>query len=245
MSDDKSPKKRGPKPGTKPERKQLEPEEKSRQLKERKELEDLIKCQEESLMTLTEEANSILPKQCGLKFDNEQATLVAIRDSADIVSANAQFFLGDEVIKGERYIQEKMKIDTLIVSDLRKTSIISDWSILKMIENIDEGNNHPRAYEVLSTLQKTKMDVSKLLAQYVTSMENNYKNIKEDYKVKKKEEALEVEFLEVDGTPTKKNGDVVSRGSKDMIRNLRMAMDEMETEDAEAEIGEIEKIENI
>jgi len=207
--------------------KNADKEEKKRQIDERKELEDLIKSQEDSLMSLTDEANQLIPTKDVIRFDNEKASLVSLGESASIVDANAKFFLTPEIIQTEGYIQEKMKADVMLLSDILRQGKISDYTIVKMLEIIDEGNMHPRAFEVLSSLQRTKLDITKMTSQYINSMENGYKNLKEDYKTKRNEEAIEVEYIEQGG---KGPQDLTTRGTRTIIQQMRQMIDEPENE---------------
>lgn len=197
--------------------------EKKKHIDERKELENLIKAQEDSLMNLTDEANNLLPTKDAIRFNNELIIKQALTESANIINSSAQFYMPSEMIDSTPYIQQKMMADTAILSDIMQQSKISDYSIVKMIEIIDEGNLHPRAFEVLSNLQKTKIDIIKLMQQAIISFENGYKSLKEDWKVKQNEEALNIE-AEVEDTG------LITRGTRGVLQQLRSALDEVNEE---------------
>lgn len=57
----------------------------------------------------------------------------------------------------------------------------AEHAIKKLLEDIDGGNIQPRAFEVLASLQKSKMEIVKHIAQFMIIIENNYKNLKFDY----------------------------------------------------------------
>lgn len=197
--------------------------EKKKHIDERKELENLIKAQEDSLMNLTDEANNLLPTKDAIRFNNELIIKQALTESANIINSSAQFYMPSEMIDSTPYIQQKMMADTAILSDIMQQSKISDYSIVKMIGIIDEGNLHPRAFEVLSNLQKTKIDIIKLMQQAIISFENGYKSLKEDWKVKQNEEALNIE-AEVEDTG------LITRGTRGVLQQLRSALDEVNEE---------------
>lgn len=197
--------------------------EKKKHIDERKELENLIKAQEDSLMNLTDEANNLLPTKDAIRFNNELIIKQALTESANIINSSAQFYMPSEMIDSTPYIQQKMMADTAILSDIMQQSKISDYSIVKMIEIIDEGNLHPRAFEVLSNLQKIKIDIIKLMQQAIISFENGYKSLKEDWKVKQNEEALNIE-AEVEDTG------LITRGTRGVLQQLRSALDEVNEE---------------
>lgn len=197
--------------------------EKKKHIDDRKELENLIKAQEDSLMNLTDEANNLLPTKDAIRFNNELIIKQALTESANIINSSAQFYMPSEMIDSTPYIQQKMMADTAILSDIMQQSKISDYSIVKMIEIIDEGNLHPRAFEVLSNLQKIKIDIIKLMQQAIISFENGYKSLKEDWKVKQNEEALNIE-AEVEDTG------LITRGTRGVLQQLRSALDEVNEE---------------
>lgn len=197
--------------------------EKKKHIDERKELENLIKAQEDSLMNLTDEANNLLPTKDAIRFNNELIIKQALTESANIINSSAQFYMSSEMIDSTPYIQQKMMADTAILSDIMQQSKISDYSIVKMIGIIDEGNLHPRAFEVLSNLQKIKIDIIKLMQQAIISFENGYKSLKEDWKVKQNEEALNIE-AEVEDTG------LITRGTRGVLQQLRSALDEVNEE---------------
>ena len=197
--------------------------EKKKHIDERKELENLIKAQEDSLMNLTDEANNLLPTKDAIRFNNELIIKQALTESANIINSSAQFYMPSEMIDSTPYIQQKMMADTAILSDIMQQSKISDYSIVKMIGIIDEGNLHPRAFEVLSNLQKIKIDIIKLMQQAIISFENGYKSLKEDWKVKQNEEALNIE-AEVEDTG------LITRGTRGVLQQLRSALDEVNEE---------------
>jgi hypothetical protein len=99
----------------------------------------------------------------------------------------------------------------------------AEHAIIKLLEEIDGGNLHPRTFEVLASLQRSKMEIVKHLAQFMVIMENNYKSLKEDYRVKKADEPTLIESGE-DDNPSKSAFQI--RGTKQMIEMLREAVPE-------------------
>ena len=97
----------------------------------------------------------------------------------------------------------------------------------ELLEEIDNGGVHPRAFEVLSSLQKAKMDIVKHMAQFMVIMENNYKSLKEDYRIKKAEGPQELKSGEYEVEEAAGNQ---IRGTRKLIETLRQAIPEHKAE---------------
>jgi hypothetical protein len=198
-----------------------ESEERQREKNLKEDLEKLIDTDITEITMLVQQAESVLPaKQVGfLNFD-------LIKKDADasakkIVISIAEFYLDKQIIREIPYIRQKNLVDHITVSNLLFQMKTSEHAIIKLLEQIDSGNTHPRTFEVLASLQRSKMEIVKHLAQFMVVMEQNYKNLKEDYRVKKSEEPQDANMYEdTDEEPTQ------FRGSKRLIEAIRGAIPE-------------------
>lgn len=198
-----------------------ESEERQREKNLKEDLEKLIDTDITEITMLVQQAESVLPaKQVGfLNFD-------LIKKDADasakkIVISIAEFYLDKQIIREIAYIRQKNLVDHITVSNLLFQMKTSEHAIIKLLEQIDSGNTHPRTFEVLASLQRSKMEIVKHLAQFMVVMEQNYKNLKEDYRVKKSEEPQDANMYEdADEEPTQ------FRGSKRLIEAIRGAIPE-------------------
>ena len=143
----------------------------------------------------------------------------------NIVEKNATFYLVDDDIIQDPYVQQKILSDIAIIKDLSIQSMIADYSISRMINQIDAsfGNVHPRLFEVLSNFQRSKLDITKTIAQYIIMIQDNFKNIKMDYLKQKEEKDIEMNLT--DGT----NDSIVAKGTKNLIENLSNMLNELNT----------------
>lgn len=141
----------------------------------------------------------------------------------NIVEKNATFYLVNDDIIQDPYVQQKILSDIAIIKDLSIQSMIADYSISKMINQIDAsfGNVHPRLFEVLSNFQRSKLDITKTIAQYIIMIQDNFKNIKMDYLKQKEEKDIEMNLT--DGT----NDSIVAKGTKNLIENLTNMLNEL------------------
>jgi len=149
----------------------------------------------------------------------------------NIVEKNATFYLVDDDIIQDPYVQQKILSDIAIIKDLSIQSMIADYSISKMINQIDAsfGNVHPRLFEVLSNFQRSKLDITKTIAQYIIMIQDNFKNIKMDYLKQKEEKDIEMNLT--DGT----NDSIVAKGTKNLIENLSNILTELKTKELDRE----------
>ena len=149
----------------------------------------------------------------------------------NIVEKNATFYLVDDDIIQDPYVQQKILSDIAIIKDLSIQSMIADYSISRMINQIDAsfGNVHPRLFEVLSNFQRSKLDITKTIAQYIIMIQDNFKNIKMDYLKQKEEKDIEMNLT--DGT----NDSIVAKGTKNLIENLGDILAELKTKELDRE----------
>ena len=138
----------------------------------------------------------------------------------DIVESVIMLYLPKEFIREHEYVRQKMSVDMLTVSNLIFQMKTSEHAIKKLLEEIDMGNIHARSFEVLASLQKSKMDIVKHLAQFMVVMENNYKNLKFDYENAKAEKAQPVVEIEQEASSNLSK----FRGTKSLVEMINNAI---------------------
>jgi hypothetical protein len=196
------------------------PQEKREQMAIRDELEKLISEDTQALRALTAQAADILPSRAIGTLDYHNVK-IECEDSADeIVNSVAGFYLDEHIILNVPYVKQKTAVDHITVSNLLFQMKTAEHAIIKLLEEIDNGNLHPRTFEVLSSLQRSKMEIVKHLAQFMIIMENNYKNLKADYQIKAAE-SVDGESEEVGGTHP-----MQTRGTRGLIESLRQVVPE-------------------
>ncbi len=153
------------------------------------ELERLISQDVSDMSHLVQQAQTILPQRSASTFLNYEEVKTNSDDTANgIVDSIAEFYLDKNIIQEIAYVRQKNSVDKITVSNLLFQMKTAEHAIIKLLEEIDNGNTHPRTFEVLSSLQRSKMEIVKHLAQFMVIMEQNYKNLKDDYRIKKAEE---------------------------------------------------------
>jgi hypothetical protein len=202
-------------------------EERQREIEMKDELERLISQDTQEMTHLVQQTKNILPQRSSSTFLNYELVKTGSDDKAtSIVDAIAEFYLDKGIIAEIAYVREKNSVDKITVSNLLFQMKTAEHAIIKLLEEIDNGNTHPRTFEVLSSLQRSKMEIVKHLAQFMVIMEQNYKNLKEDYRIKKAEEPTSLD--EGDGYEITPNevGSTQFRGTKGLMDVIRQAIPE-------------------
>jgi hypothetical protein len=149
--------------------------------------------------------------------------------ASDIVESVILMYLPPEFVKNHDYVFQKMEVDKLTVSNLLFQMKTAEHAIKKLLEEIDNGSTHARSFEVLASLQKSKMEIVKHLSSFMVIMENNYKNLKYDYhnNVEKKLDELPP------GEVTESNIDDGKkfRGTKGLMNLVQGYMEEVKNKD--------------
>lgn len=199
------------------------PEEKKREIELRDELEKMLSEGIEDLQLNIDSAKELLPAREGNFMDYDKVKTYADSKADNIVDSISEFYLSLEIINEIPYVKQKSVVDKITVSNLLFQMKTAEHAIIKLLEEIDNGNLHPRTFEVLASLQRSKMEIVKHLAQFMVIMENNYKSLKEDYRVKKSDEPLAIEEGGEDENP---KAAYQMRGTRQLIETLREAIPE-------------------
>lgn len=167
------------------------------------------------------EVDSPLDKPSTIKMtDFDKIIQECDQDALRIVTNTALFYVTIDEVKRESRLADKIQMDKMELSNLIFQSKSAKMSYVKLLEEIDAGNVHPRIFEVQSSLQKSMMEITKSKTAYIAIMENSWRNIRQEMAVKmpitRIEEAQDV-------TP---EGGHRSRGTRDFIKNIHSEIEE-------------------
>lgn len=169
----------------------------------------------------------ILPK---LKAINPLNYDVVKKDSdenaTNIVEAVILMYLPAEFIQQHEYIYQKMQVDKLTISNLLFQMKTAEHALKKLLEEIDNGSTGARSFEVLASLQKSKMEIIKHLQVFMTAMEQNYKNLKFDYYSNNVEKKTELPAYEVEAVPTEEETTRKFRGTRNLMEMVQSYVEE-------------------
>jgi len=211
------------------------PEEKKEEIKLKEDLEKLLDDSLKELKQSVISAKEILPPRNTTFMDYDHVKEYSDNNADNIVNSISMFYLNKNIIKEVEYVKQKSIVDKITVSNLLFQMKTAEHAIVKLLEEIDNGNLHPRTFEVLASLQKSKMEIVKHLSQFMVIMENNYKNLKEDYKHIKADDPILIDSPSQE-RPEKPNQ---VRGTKQLVELLRDVIPEKKASSIPNEIKDV------
>lgn len=138
-----------------------------------------------------------------------------------------KFYVDLGVIDRHEYFKHKQSLDNANISNIFFQLNTIKMAIEKIAEEINQGNTHPRLFEVFGQLQDKLSAVVKTQANYLLFLEDTYKKAKQE--VDLKEGGGETAQL---GASTAKAGEYfVTAGTKNLVKAIDV--EPLELEDSE------------
>ena len=151
------------------------------------------------------------------------------------ITSLMKFYLDEDIIERDEYIQAKKKIDEMTMSSLIYQLQAGERALTTLLETIEAGELAPRMFEVLATLQKSMLDIIKSQTMYLMAAEEGAKRIAKDIDIYRKRDDIREISESSPAVPGTAGGDTVQRGTKDLMRMIRQGVNESNIEDAEIE----------
>lgn len=196
----------------------------------RRDLDSLIGNDAESIeeMVNTDPMLPVKEKEVLPTFKELKSTSTA--KAKKTINALMKFYLDENIIEKDEYIQSKKSIDVMTMASLMYQLNAGERALTILLETIEGGEIAPRMFEVLATLQKSMLDVIKSQTMYLMATEESTKRIARDIEIyRKKDDIKEIE--ESGGDSGDSN---TMRGSKDLMRLIRDGINADEIEDVDA-----------
>jgi len=133
---------------------------------------------------------------------------------------SVKFILSEDMIKDNEYLQNKIEVDALSLSGIIYQLRINEIMQKALVEQVNLGMINPRMWEVFGQLSKIIGELNKQLIQTVEAIQSTYKVIKDNIK-EKRTEALGPQSHGPAGMITAHDGSVVTRGTKELINNVK------------------------
>ncbi len=171
---------------------------------------------------------SLTPVKDLSKETNNQALVRAKTKAKGVMHNLLRFYLSEDIIEEQEYIQAKAALDEYALSMLIRQMENSEHAITLLMDTINEGDVAPRMFEVLSDLQRTLLDIIKSQTMYMVAVEENVKKISRD---------LDVYHGKSTGI-NKADEKVSTRGTKDLMRALQDTIEEDEIQDIDEDEDE-------
>jgi len=145
------------------------------------------------------------------------------------ISALMKFYLDEDIIEKDEYIQAKKKMDEMTMSSLVYQLQAGERALTTLLETIEDGEIAPRMFEVLATLQKSMLDIIKSQTMYLMATEESAKRIARDIDIYKRRD----DVREIESSGGSSSDGTIQRGTKDLMRLIRDGMNPDEIEDVE------------
>jgi hypothetical protein len=205
-------------------------EEKKRTISEqaddiRRELDELIGT-DESITDLVERDPALPPARIKENVSFKDMKTSATKQAEKTITALMKFYLDEDIITKDEYVMAKKKMDEMTMSSLVYQLNAGERALTTLLETIEDGELAPRMFEVLATLQKSMLDIIKSQTMYLMATEESTKRIARDIEMYRKN--VDRQEIQSAGGSTE-NGNV-QRGTKDLMRLIRMGASESSEE---------------
>ena len=196
--------------------------------KNAKDLEEILLGFDGSIQNIS--GQDVLPKLKAINpLNYDTVKKAADEQSTNIVESVILLYLPAEFIQQHDYIFQKMEVDKLTVSNLLFQMKTAEHALKKLLEEIDNGSTGARSFEVLASLQKSKMEIIKHLQSFMVTMENNYKTLKFDYysnNVEKKADTIDGSFTVAHEMVEEETESKKFRGTKSLMAMVQGYVEE-------------------
>jgi len=142
------------------------------------------------------------------------------KEATTMIKNAISFMIPLDMIKENKYIHDKFKVDVMslagMIYQLRSNEVMQN----ALMEQIVLGLTHPRYWEVYTGMSKSIGDLNKQLLQTVEAIKETYRSFKNDVKEQRTE--IFGPQQSVTGMLTTGDGGVVTRGTKELINQVKL-----------------------
>jgi len=185
----------------------------------RRSIEDLLN--EDNNLPISQ--NNLPAFQLNAPVDYDEMKVNSLNKSKKLMNSLLKFYLSQELIDNNEYIQAKAKLEMMTLSNLVNQMQIADRAITTLMRTIDTGEVTPRMFEVLAGLQKTMLDIMKHQTLHMMAAEENMKKLKRDIDVYSN-------TMEITSNKKIESGNV-SRGTRNLMKDIQAELGNEEFED--------------
>lgn len=142
-------------------------------------------------------------------------------EEAEIMLTNAiKFIIPEDMIENNEYLQNKLQVDIISLSGMIYQLRSNEVMQKALIDQVNLGMVNPRMFEVFAGMSKTIGELNKQLIQTVEAIKQTYKGFVDDVK-EKRTEAIGPQQSVSSGMLTTGEGGIVTRGTKELINNVK------------------------
>ena len=137
------------------------------------------------------------------------------KQAKGITDSMLKFYVDLGVIDNHEYFKQKQTLDNTNIQNIFFQLKTIRMAIEKIAEEINQGNTHPRLFEVFGQLQDKLTTVIKTQANYILFLEDTYKKIRQDVEQRSVPNSGQVTPLL--GTPGEY---YITAGTKNLIKEI-------------------------
>jgi hypothetical protein len=144
------------------------------------------------------------------------------KQAKGITDSMLKFYVDLGVIDNHEYFKQKQTLDNTNIQNIFFQLKTIRMAIEKIAEEINQGNTHPRLFEVFGQLQDKLTTVIKTQANYILFLEDTYKKIKQD--VEQRSTLNSGQVTPLLGTPGEY---YITAGTKNLIKEITVEDDDL------------------
>ena len=196
----------------------------------RKDLDELIGNDAEPIMDIVETDPPMVPiREVAPLLSYPELKEVSVKKAKKTITSLMKFYLDEDIIENDEYIQSKKSIDEMTMASLVYQLQAGERALTILLQTIEDGDIAPRMFEVLATLQKSMLDIIKSQTMYLMATEESTKRIARDVEIYRKKGNEK----ELNGTGEDSTDSTTQRGTKDLMKMIRTGIDKSDIEDVE------------
>ena len=187
----------------------------------RRSIDDLLNSEE----NLPATSNSRLPAfELNAPVNYDDMKISSVNKSKKLMNSLLKFYLSQDLIDNNEYIQAKAKLEMMTLSNLINQMLIAERSITTLMRTIDTGEVTPRMFEVLGGLQKTMLDIMKHQTLHMMAAEENMKKLKRD---------IDIYSNNIEIKSQKTESGNLSRGTRNLMKEIQKELGNEEPEETD------------
>lgn len=147
-------------------------------------------------------------------IDFEEMNRKFEKQAKDITDSMLKFYVDLGIMDQNDYLKQKQVLDNSNIQNIFFQLKTLRMAIEKIAEEINQGNTHPRLFEVFGQLQDKLTTVIKTQANYVLFLEDTYKKINQDISQKGTQSASVTPLL------SQSNEFYITAGTKNIMKEI-------------------------
>ena len=150
------------------------------------------------------------------------------RQAKSITNSLFEFYVDLGVIDRHEYFKHKQALDNANISNIFFQLNTIKMAIEKIAEEINQGNAHPRLFEVFGQLQDKLSAVVKTQANYLLFLEDSYRKAKQEVEAKEGSTSNGPAQIGQGGSTAVSGEHFVTAGTKNLVRAIDVEPLELE-----------------